>query len=146
MWVNGVSRSRHSRSMSSTPLNNLELIFRRTINFDTSVIELESPLEFNEREKAIRLPPKGHDPSGKCVSSGWGNANKLGFRPVVIPNQLQKVNMTVVSRGLCRIPYLFFARAWLTGNMVCGGASPFKGSCNVRNFYGYLKGKRSFNA
>lgn len=105
-----------------------------TINYDSAIITLAQNLTFNQRVKPIRLPPKGHEPTGKCVTSGWGNANRLGIRPVYIPKQLQKVNMTIVSRGWCRIPYLLFTRSWVSSNMLCGGAGILRGSCNVRTY------------
>lgn len=100
---------------------------------------MEEPLVFNERVQPIRLAPADHHPSGKCTSSGWGNSNPLGTRPVIIPNTLRKYNTYVVPRLACRIPYLL-ARSWLTKNMICTTNGLMKGVCNV-NRSDHIKNK-----
>lgn len=105
------------------------------MNWDSAIIHLQYPFVFNNYVKPIRLAPKNHYPSplARCITSGWGNDNRLGVLPVLqtTPNGLQVVNTTIVPRAVCNIPYLIGSRSLITRNMICSTNGLIQGTCNV---------------
>jgi secreted trypsin-like serine protease len=99
-----------------------------TINNDGSIITLSSPITFNDRVQPLRLAPQGHEPTGRVVNTGWGNANPSGGTPAIVPDALQKVELNIVDRATCRTRYAGINT--VTDSMVCAGNGALKGSCN----------------
>merc|ERR1711962_1999916 len=60
---------------------------------DVSVLQLSSPLTFNDFVQPIPLAEAGHAASGDCIVSGWGTTSEGGNTPSV----LMKVSVPVVS-------------------------------------------------
>jgi len=75
------------------------------ITNDVSLLELDEPLEFNEFVQPLPLAPLGDDPAGGtvCVNSGWGSTSHT--QSPSMPNNLQFVEMPIVSRPDCAEDY-----------------------------------------
>nr|ADB66713.1 trypsin 2 [Panulirus argus] len=85
-----------------------------TISNDISVLQLSSPLTFDDYVKAIALPAQGHAASGDCVVSGWGTTTEGGSTP----NVLQMVTVPIVSDAECRDAY---GQGEIDDSMICAG-------------------------
>merc|ERR1712198_599194 len=72
-----------------------------TVANDVSVLQLSSPLTFNDFVQPIPLAEAGHAASGDCIVSGWGTTSEGGNTPSV----LMKVSVPVVSDEECRDAY-----------------------------------------
>jgi len=95
---------------------------------DISVLTLATPLNLTgHRVKALRLATEGHEPSGACINSGWGNSNPSGAAPIVIPDALQKVVLVVLGRSNCSTLYAGINA--IAPSMVCARNGATKGSC-----------------
>ncbi|XP_076065495.1 trypsin-1-like [Oratosquilla oratoria] len=81
---------------------------------DTSMLTLETPLEFNDYISSIRLPAKNHESSGECMVSGWGALEEGGSPPLV----LQKVHVNYISDVDCR---QYYAGQTIFNNEICAG-------------------------
>merc|ERR1711872_1000407 len=85
-----------------------------TVSNDVSVLQLTSPLTFNDFVQPIALPGQGHAASGECIVSGWGTTSEGGHTPSV----LMKVSVPVVSDEECRDAY---GQNDIEDSMICAG-------------------------
>jgi len=102
-----------------------------TISHDSAIITLASPLTYNARVAPLRLAPLNHEPTGSCVTFGWGNSNPTGGQPAIVPDALQKVTLDIVDRDTCRS--LYNGINYVDQTMICArdaNSSANKGSCN----------------
>ncbi|XP_036141381.1 trypsin-1-like [Monomorium pharaonis] len=69
--------------------------------YDIGLLQLASPLKFNDRVKPINLPARGSDPgkNEKGLLSGWGSTSTS--RVPVYPDKLQHVEVDYVDRATC---------------------------------------------
>ncbi|XP_043831214.1 transmembrane protease serine 9 [Dromiciops gliroides] len=86
------------------------------LDFDVAVLELASPLLFNNYIQPVCLPlaiqkfPVGR----KCMISGWGNTHEGNATK---PEVLQKASVGIIDQKTCSILYNFS----LTDRMICAG-------------------------
>ena len=98
-----------------------------TIDYDISVLELESSLTFSDAIATVGLPslnqvvPAGSD----AVCTGWGTLTEGGS----LPSQLQKVTVQIVSNDDCNDAY----GGDITDRMICAGTGGGKDACQVRS-------------
>ncbi|KAK8748296.1 hypothetical protein OTU49_016058, partial [Cherax quadricarinatus] len=81
---------------------------------DISLLQLSTPLTLNEYVDVISLPEQGHEASGDCVVTGWGDLEEGGHTP----NILQKVTVPIVSDSECRDDY---SVKEISDSMICAG-------------------------
>merc|ERR1711915_971660 len=67
--------------------------------------KLETPLEWNEYVKPMRLAEKGEEPAGGtvCINSGWGSTSTGNFPSM--PAKLQYGELPIVEREKCQDNY-----------------------------------------
>jgi secreted trypsin-like serine protease len=98
---------------------------------DISVIQLARPVTFNEYVQPLRLPPANAAIEGQvCTLTGWGNSNPTGdtSQPVIIPNELQAVDVTVISNSYCKA---IFGAQLVDDTKICAhDVKGGKGPCN----------------
>lgn len=104
-----------------------------TIDYDISVLELASPLTFGTAIAPVALPALNEPIVAGAVSqvSGWGALTEGGSSP----NQLQVVDVPLVSLEECRAAY---GTSSVTDRMVCAGLPEGgKDACQVMiiNYY-----------
>lgn len=92
-----------------------------TIKNDICLLELKSPLEFNEYVKAVTLPTEGQTFKGKATVSGWGTLSSGGSSPDV----LYSVKVPLVSDEDCKEAY---GADSIADSMICAGEGG-KDSC-----------------
>merc|ERR1712180_432125 len=80
----------------------------------SKIIQLSSPLTFNDFVQPIPLAEAGHAASGDCIVSGWGTTSEGGNTPSV----LMKVSVPVVSDEECRDAY---GASEILDSMICAG-------------------------
>lgn len=101
-----------------------------TMDYDVSIIELKTPLNFSEAIQPIVLPSSGDslEAGTLCVVSGWGTNDSSIWKPV---DHLQAVSVPVVDGDECQ--RLYGSRV-ITDRMICAGFVDFGGkdSCQVR--------------
>jgi len=95
---------------------------------DISIIELESPIQFDKFAKPATLCKSEPEAGVEVVNSGWGNAHPQGGTPVIMPDILQKVSLEAISRDTCKSSYPLNIRE----HMVCaiGTVETPSGACN----------------
>merc|ERR1712141_215854 len=87
---------------------------------DIGLIELQSPIQFNDVVQPIELATHGEfDHNSDCVISGWGNT--IGHQSSA-PNILQETSIDIVEKSKCKS----FARQ---DDVVCL-FNGYSGSCN----------------
>lgn len=64
---------------------------------DIALLELDSPIHYNQYSQPIALPPTDHKASGDCVISGWGLTKEDGNSPDI----LQKATVAILSDDKC---------------------------------------------
>lgn len=99
-----------------------------TIDYDISVIELATPLTFGSAIAPVALPEFNEPivPGAISQVSGWGALTEGGSSP----NQLQVVDVPVVSQAECRAAY---GTSSITDRMVCAGVPEGgKDACQVK--------------
>lgn len=97
-----------------------------SVDYDISVLELQTPLVFTLEIQAIKLPMVNQDVPGGLPAfvTGWGVISEGGFEPTV----LQGVDINIVSREVCMEAY----GNDITEQMICAGVPEGgKDSCNV---------------
>jgi len=89
------------------------------ITNDVSILKLETPLEWNEYVKPMRLAEKGEEPAGGtvCINSGWGSTSTGNFP--AMPAKLQYVELPIVEREKCQDNYNGINN--VDSGMICGG-------------------------
>jgi len=110
-------------------------LLRNSLTYDVSVITLASALELNEYVQPLRLPPRSHISSGKCINTGWGNAHPTGGIPIIIPDALQAVELEIVPYETCSSIYESLLP--LDSTMMCAGADQWKGACMFNTIASY---------
>ncbi|XP_011499751.1 PREDICTED: trypsin-like [Ceratosolen solmsi marchali] len=68
--------------------------------YDIALLELASPLRFNEYVREIELPSEGSEPSESAVLSGWGSISRTKKR--ILPSYLQTARMPLIDLQQCR--------------------------------------------
>ncbi|XP_042337547.1 serine protease 57-like [Plectropomus leopardus] len=91
---------------------------------DIMLLKLNGSAQLTEAVQLISLRRGRLRTSSLCLTAGWGDVGDNG----TIPDRLQEVNVTTLSRGTCR-------RRWrgvpITRAMVCGvGGRIFQGFCS----------------
>lgn len=88
-----------------------------TIDFDFSLLELEQPLEFSDRIKAIALPEQDEKVEDEtlCLVTGWGNTQNVQesrekLRAAIVPS---------VNQEDCNKAYQSYGG--ITDRMICAG-------------------------
>merc|ERR1712038_575401 len=115
-----------------------------SIPSDIALIELASPVQFNEHVQTIALPNAEDKFEGEsCMISGWGSIDKIGGTS---PNILQKLAVTVDKASHCHangaIPG-FHICARKDGSSACSGDSGGPLACK-RDGTWYLAGAASY--
>lgn len=87
----------------------------RSFNNDIAVLELSSPLIFNDFIQPICLPPsnKVFPPDKRCTITGWGTLAYEGSLATI----LQKAVVHIISSQRCRRVY----KNLVTEKMICAG-------------------------
>ncbi|XP_036142161.1 transmembrane protease serine 9 [Monomorium pharaonis] len=68
--------------------------------YDIAILELKTPLVFNKRVSAVKLPKQCEVRTGNAVLSGWGSISKKS-RPL-LPEVLQKVTIPLLDNKSCQ--------------------------------------------
>ena len=90
-------------------------------NNDIAIIELETPVEFNDFIKPLCLPAADsyldpETPGTVCVAAGWGADS---FKKSSYPNKLHEVDINLIERKTCnQIPGY---ENMVTNKMFCAG-------------------------
>ena len=102
-----------------------------------------------DKVKAIELASGGSEPSGICVTTGWGYIRHDG---VEYPEVLQKVSLEAVDRTLCEDKFAEINP--ISSGMICA-AGNYQGPCNGdsggplvcrnSNGYDYLAGGKKIH-
>ncbi|XP_076048101.1 trypsin-1-like [Oratosquilla oratoria] len=87
---------------------------------DIALLEIESPLSFNEYVNSI--PLETSEASGDCEVTGWGAICEGCLSPV----KLQKVSVPIISDAKCRQAY---GTSEILDSMICAGGEGGKDSC-----------------
>ncbi|KAJ3660287.1 hypothetical protein Zmor_004742 [Zophobas morio] len=89
------------------------------IDWDISLLELASPIDLSGNAAAVNLPEAGQTwPEGtETLVSGWGTTSEDA---VNLPNQLQGVNVDIVSSSTCNDAY---GDGSITDRMLCAGVN-----------------------
>jgi len=89
-------------------------------DYDIAVLELASPLEFNELVQPIALWEDEDTPMEPAEVSGWGDTENGGT-----PDILKRLDLTIYEKDLCKDAYgdIF------TDNMLCATGSLDGGEC-----------------
>ncbi|XP_033221043.1 chymotrypsin-1-like [Belonocnema kinseyi] len=92
------------------------------IRHDLGLIELEKPIEFNDKIKPVGLPEEDFDkPGGTAVLSGWGTTSYPGKAP----NDLQHINVNVIPQKDC-----LSTSFRVTNNNICTLNKKGEGACH----------------
>lgn len=93
-----------------------ELYDPNSIDYDFSVLELESPLELSDKIKPIELPKPDEkiEDGVMCFVSGWGNTQSTESRDI-----LRGAFVPSVNQDKCSEAYGMYGG--ITGRMVCAG-------------------------
>lgn len=90
--------------MSEILLRYFELIhtafFRGVAPYDIALLKLKTPLVFNERVSAVKLPKENEVRTGNAVLSGWGSISKKLLPE--LPKVLQKVTIPLLDNKACQ--------------------------------------------
>lgn len=91
---------------------------RSTQDYDVAVLELETPLTFNERVQPIQLPDENDTVSdgSMCLVSGWGETNRFIFFG---RHRLRGVELPIVNQQTCNNDYE--SVGGITSRMICAG-------------------------
>ncbi|CAM9104221.1 unnamed protein product, partial [Lampetra planeri] len=110
----GVNSNEESRLVSQVIRH--EDYDSETIDNDIALLQLSSAVEFTSYIRPVCLPTQGSvfDAGTSCWITGWGNIGS-GV-PLAFPQQLQEVNIPVVSNSQCSASY-----SGITSNMICAG-------------------------
>lgn len=84
-------------------LNYIVFFFRGVAPYDIAVLKLKTPLIFNERISAVKLPEQDEVRVGNAVLSGWGSISKK-LLPV-LPKVLQKVIIPLLDNESCQAKF-----------------------------------------
>lgn len=72
---------------------------RENVRDDIAILKLTTPLVFNDKVSAVKLPPQGEMETGDAVLSGWGSISK-DILPI-LPAVLQKVTVPIIDNASC---------------------------------------------
>lgn len=91
---------------------------RNTLDYDFAILELVTPLAFNERVESIPLANENDDlfDGSMCLVSGWGETNRLIF---VGRHRLRGVEVPIVNQQTCNNDYASIGG--VTSRMMCAG-------------------------
>lgn len=89
----------------------------QSVDFDYSILELQSPIQFDETKQPIALPKQNEvvEDGAVVVTSGWGNTQKPGESN----QQLRTVEVPIVSYDACALAY--YGLGSVTPRMICAG-------------------------
>jgi len=87
------------------------------IDFDYSLLELASTLQYADNVKPISLPDFGAyvEDATLCLVTGWGNTQNSSESPL----QLRGVKVPIVNQNICNAAYHSYGG--VTPRMVCAG-------------------------
>ena len=88
-----------------------------TIDYDYSILELESELKFSDKIGTIGLPKHDEDvdDNAMCLVSGWGNTQNSSQSR----DKLRGALVPKTNQEMCKEAYQFFGK--ITGRMICAG-------------------------
>ncbi|XP_026462226.1 trypsin 5G1-like [Ctenocephalides felis] len=94
-----------------------------TADFDYALLELETPVELNDKVQIIKIADEGSElkPGARLVVTGWGLTD-----PAPPTNILQEVEVPFIPQEECEKAY----PGRLTDRMFCAGSEDGKGICN----------------
>lgn len=89
----------------------------RSVDFDYSILELVSPIEFDKTKQPIALPKQNEEveDGAVVVTSGWGNTQSSSESN----KQLRTVDVPVVNSNVCVQAYKGMGE--VTPRMICAG-------------------------
>ncbi|OWF50829.1 atrial natriuretic peptide-converting enzyme-like [Mizuhopecten yessoensis] len=104
----------------------------QTVDNDIALIELATPVFFNDYVRPICLPKWEHrTPVGtRCYATGWGKANESAME---YQRAIQEVNLDVVNWESCRQAIAnsdIYTPYKLTPNMLCAGGGVGHDACS----------------
>ncbi|XP_046814479.1 transmembrane protease serine 9-like [Vespa crabro] len=67
--------------------------------YDIALVELQTPLSFNNNISPVNLPNSGEIPTGNVLLSGWGSISKSSIAEM--PDILQKANLPLINISTC---------------------------------------------
>jgi hypothetical protein len=65
---------------------------------EKTTLQLDRCIQYNEFQKAGKLPTENHEPGGNGTIIGWG---RISPTAAVYPNTLQKASMKILSNSEC---------------------------------------------
>lgn len=91
---------------------------------DIMLLKLNQTANLTAAVQLISLHRGRLTANSNCITAGWGDIGDNN----TLPNRLQEVNVTILSRGTCRDRW---GAVPITRSMVCGtGADVFQGFCS----------------
>lgn len=95
------------------------------------MLELESPLLFDEFVKPIPLIPKDVILTQLecCFTMGWGSSFPIPFMYYSKPRTLQKLKTQIIPNFFCKLAYPFLRDKLSTNVTVCASSGLFQGAC-----------------
>jgi len=79
---------------------NCAIFFRGVAPYDIAILELKTPLVFNDKVSPVNLPKENEVRVGNAVLSGWGSISKRLLPE--LPEVLQKVTIPLLDNESCQ--------------------------------------------
>lgn len=117
----------------STCLQSDIRFFRNIAQHDIAILKLATPLVFNEKVSAVKLPPQNEVETGNAVLSGWGSISK-NLLPK-LPAVLQKVTIPILDNASCLAKFpknIIGKQPEIYDTQICTGSVKGESACSVR--------------
>ncbi len=101
-----------------------------TIDYDFALLELEKPIEFNEKKQIAKLIGKDEmvEDGTVCRISGWGKT----LNPSKPRTKLRMAEVPIVAQEKCKRAY---GQESITPRMICASDDGNKDSCKVSLYF-----------